>query len=222
MRYAAAALALLSLGAGALPGQTDKGATIVLQASKKYQALSSFEAQFRQHFEDSSIDNLPDARGTLYQEGKNLLAMRFSDPPKEAIVLDGNFVYQYLPSTSPGIVKKFPQQNHPTYGTNFVGVFLDNPLDRYRITYVTSELIDGHTTDEVMMEPIKPGELPFRRANVWFDRELGLPRKLHIEEQRNRARVLYLTSLRQNISIPPEIFTCDVSKLPKGTRVISQ
>ena len=203
----------------ALPAQGgDKGVPVVQRASRAYQALSSFQAEFQQHFEDRNLD-IPDSKGTLYQEGKNRFAMRFSDPPKDAIIVDGTRVWMYLPSSSPGQVLRFPQPNHPTYGTNLLGTFLDNAADRYRITYVKSEVIDGHVTDAVLMEPIA-NDMPFRRATIWIDRELGLPRRLDIEESRDHRRVLSLSQLQQNRTIPADIFVC--GKLPKGTRIIDQ
>jgi outer membrane lipoprotein-sorting protein len=212
------ALSLLLLAAARLPAQADKGIGIVESASRKYEALSSFQAQFRQHWDDKVPLGAEESRGTIYQEGKNRLAMRWSDPPKEAIILDGTWLWLYLPSTSPGEVKRYPQQNHPTYGSNVVGSFLDNPVDRYRITYLKSERIDGNVTDAVLMEPLPNSGLQFRRATVWFDRELGLPRRLEIEESRDHSRVLELSSFQLNRSIPPSIFTFD----PKGLRIISQ
>lgn len=223
MRRAAAWAGLLALCGlcRALPAQvggSDKGTPVVRNASRAYQALSSFQAQFIQHFEDKNLD-MPDSKGTLYQEGKNRFAMRFSDPPKDAIVVDGTKVWMYLPSSSPGQVLRFPQPNHATYGTNLLGTFLDNAVDRYRITYVNSEEIDGHITDAVIMEPLA-NDMPFRRATVWFDRDLGLPRRLDIEESRDHKRVLRLSQLRVNGSIQSDVFIC--GKLPKGTKIIDQ
>ena len=90
------------------------------RASTAYQVLSSFQALFRQRFDDKAMET-PESRGTLYQEGKNLFAMRFSDPPKDAIVADGTWLWVYTPSDSPGQVPQFPQQNHPTYGIQPAG-----------------------------------------------------------------------------------------------------
>ena len=199
-------------------GGTDKGTAVVRNASRAYQALSSFQAQFQQHFEDKNLD-MPDSKGILYQEGKSRFAMRFTDPPKDALVADGTKFWMYLPSSAPGKVLRFPQQSHPTYGTNLMGTFLDNAVDRYRITYVNSEVIDGHVTDAVIMEPMA-NDMPFRRATVWFDRDLGLPRRLDIEESRDHHRVLNLTQLLLNRPIAADIFLC--TRFPKGTPVIDQ
>lgn len=195
----------------------DPGIPVVARATRAYEALSSFEASFRQHFDDKMIDQ-PDSRGVLYQEGKNRFAMRFTDPPKDAIVADGTRLWVYTPSETPGQVMRYPLQNHPTYGTNLLGTFLDDAVDRYRITYLRSEEIDNHMTDAVVMEPIA-SDLPFRRATIWFDRENSLPRRLEIEESRDHKRTLQLSQLQINRSIPPGTFTCTP---PKGTRIIDQ
>lgn len=195
----------------------DPGVPVVARGSRAYEALSSFQAVFRQHFDDKMIDQ-PDSRGVLYQEGKNHFAMRFTDPPKDAIIADGTKLWVYTPSETPGQVMRYPLQNHPTYGTNLLGTFLDDAVDRYRITYVRSEEIDSHMTDAVVMEPIA-NDMPFRRATIWFDRENSLPRRLEIDESRDHKRTLQLSQLQINRSIPPGTFVC---RPPDGTRIIDQ
>ncbi|MES1260003.1 MAG: hypothetical protein ABUL71_05355, partial [Gemmatimonadota bacterium] len=99
-----------------------------------------------------------------------------------------------------------------------VGTFLDNPAERYRITYVKTEAIDGKLTDAVLMEPIG-GKMQFQRATVWLDRELGMPRKIDIQEKRDVGRVLYFSGIRTNSTIPPEMFNC---KPPGNPKIIEQ
>jgi outer membrane lipoprotein carrier protein len=220
VRRAAACAAILALGGlrHGVAAQQSPGTVVVTRATRAYQALSSFQAQFVQHYDDRYGDPIPDAKGTLYQEGKTHFAMRFSDPPKDALIADGTYFWMYLPSTSPGKVLRFPQQSHPTYGTNLLGTFLDNAVDRYRITYVAFETIDGHVTDEVIMEPIA-NDMPFIRATIWFDRDLNLPRRLDIQETRDHHRVLSLSQLRPNESIPAGIFQFNP---PAGVKTVTQ
>ncbi len=212
------ALLVAAFGASRLPAQAPStdGVSIVRQASRKYQALSSFQAAFRQVRADK-YDEPETTRGTLYQEGKNRFALRWSDPAKEAIVLDGTFFWIYTPSTSPGQVLRYAQQNQPTYGGDLIGTFLDNPEARYRISYVSSEVIDGHQTDAVLMEPIAK-DPNFLRATLWLDRQSGMPRRIEVQEKREAKRTLYLASLLQNPSIPPSVFKFDT----KGLKVIPQ
>lgn len=216
--WSAIAVCCMATRANAQAGGGVNGVQVVRNASRAYQTLSSFQAQFEQHFEDKYVDQA-DSKGILYQEGKTRFAMRWTDPPKDAVVADGAKLWLYLPSSSPGKVVRYQQQASPTYGSNLLGTFLDNAVDRYRITYLKTETIEGHITDAVIMEPLA-NDMPFRRATVWFDRELGMPRRLDIEELRDHHRLLNLTSLRLNGSIPADIFTC--GKLPKGTTIVDQ
>lgn len=218
MRRTGALLTLAVLVGGSLAAQgttTDKGVAVVQAASRKYLALSSFQAAFRQLMSSKSIGD-EESTGMLYQEGKNHLALRWSDPPKEAIVLDGTSLWMYFPSTSPGTVKQYPQQNHPTYGSDVIGTFLDNPIGRYRITYVNFETIDGHVVDGVIMEPIAK-DPNFLRATLWLDRVSGMPRRIEVQEGRDSRRTLFLSSLIQNPSIPPAMFKFDA----KGLKIIA-
>ncbi len=219
MRRVAALAVVVAIGSAhrGVAAQT-QGSIVVARATRAYQVLSSFQAQFIQHNDEKYGEAMPDAKGTLYQEGKTHFAMRFSDPPKDALIADGTYFWMYLPSTSPGKVLRFPQQNHPTYGTNLLGTFLDNAVDRYRITYVAVETIDGHITDEVIMEPIA-NDMPFLRATIWFDRDLNLPRRLDIQETRDHHRVLNLSQLRQNDAIPAATFQFNP---PPGVKIVTQ
>lgn len=210
---------LLAAAATRAQAQTprDPGVKVVERATEAYQALSSFQATFHQHFDDKMVP-MVDGRGTIYQEGKNRFAMRFADPPKDAIVSDGVHLWVYTPSENPGEALRYRLQNHPTYGSNLLATLLDDATDRYRITYLRSEEIDSHMTDAVVMEPLG-NDLPFRRATVWFDRENSMPRRLEIEESRETTRTLQLSQLELNPSIPPATFVC---RPPSGTRIVDQ
>ena len=164
-------------------GNTIDGPTVARKASRAYMALSSFQAAFRQ-VRDSKYEGTDETKGTVYQEGRNHLALRWSDPAKDAIILDGTYVWMYTPSSSPGQVLRYPQQNHPTYGADMIGTFLDNPEAKYRITYVKSEIIDGHQTDAVLMDPIETNP-NFLRATLWLDRQSGMPRRIEVQEKRS-------------------------------------
>ena len=190
---------------------------VVGRASRVYKQLSGLEADFRQHIEDPLVGNL-DSKGKLSQVGKNRFAMRFSDPANEAIVIDGAKVWVYTPSTSPGQVIRFPIPSAAVYGINLLDWFMDNPIDRYRLTYITTEQLSGRRADVVLLEPIARG-LPFRRAKLWFDREDGLPHRFEIDENQGLKRTVVLANVRPNASIPPSTF---IFRVPEGVRVIDQ
>ena len=90
MRGVALAAMLLLTSAGSPAAQDAKA--IVSRAAGAYRSLSSLRADFDQTIENPMIGNA-DSKGVLIQSGEAKLSMRFSDPPGEAIVLDGRHVW---------------------------------------------------------------------------------------------------------------------------------
>ena len=89
-RLALAVAALLAWPV-VLPAQQDAGA-IVGRSSRVYRSLSSLKADFVQVIDNPMIDSA-ESRGTLIQAGDAKLAMRFTDPPGEAVVIVGQHVW---------------------------------------------------------------------------------------------------------------------------------
>jgi outer membrane lipoprotein carrier protein len=210
------ALLLLALGFAPSASAQDAG-TIIGRAARVYRSLASLRADFDQLIDNPMIDSAQ-SKGTLAQAGPARFAMRFSDPPGEAIVIDGEHVWVYTPSTVPGQVVRLKVSGGPTYGYNLLAWLLDRPAERYRASYLRSERIDGKTADVVQLVPAVP-DLPFTKAVVWLDREDALPRRLQIQEQSGATRRLDLKRIRVNESLPGRTFTF---KVPGGVRVVDQ
>ena len=215
-RTGALAVAIAAASAGLLPAQQKAGA-IVGRSARAYAALVSLKADFEQRIEDSLIGTF-DSRGSVTQAGENRLAMRFSDPAGDAIVVDGRQVWVYTPSTSPGQVIRMPVPSGPAYGFNVLSWILDRPAERYRMRLLRTDRVGGRAVDVVELIPIAP-ELPFSRAVVWLDREDGLPRRLEITERRGGVRTITLSRLRLNERLPRGAFQFDV---PDGVRIVDQ
>jgi outer membrane lipoprotein carrier protein len=209
------ALLLALVAAGPAQAQ-DAGATIG-RAARVYRSLGSLRADFVQVIDNPMIDSA-ESRGTLVQAGQAKLAMRFTDPPGEAIVIDGEHVWIYTPSTVPGQVLRLGVPSGPEYGYNLLAWLLDKPAERYRASSLRSERLDGRTTDVIQLVPAVP-DLPFDRAVIWLDREDALPRRLEIHESSGATRTLRLTRLRVNEAVPSRTFSF---KVPSGVRVVDQ
>lgn len=208
---------LLTLwGTGTARAQ-DAGA-IVGRASTVYRGLSSLKADFVQVIDNPMIDSA-ESRGTLVQAGQDKLAMRFTDPPGEAIVIDGEHVWLYTPSTTPGqVIRMSVPSGGPAYGYNMLAWFLDKPAERYTATYVRRDKLDGRTVDVVQLVPAV-SDLPFDKAILWLDRDDALPRRLEITERTGALRTLTLSKVRVNQSVPAGTFTF---KVPDGVRVVER
>jgi outer membrane lipoprotein carrier protein len=206
---------LLSVRAG-LAAQDAQA--IVGRSSRVYRSLSSLRADFVQVIDNPMIDSA-ESRGTLVQAGPDKLSMRFSDPPGEAIVIDGQHVWVYTPSTTPGQVLRLSvPSGGPVYGYNMLAWLLDRPAERYQASYLRSDKLNGRPMDVVELVPAVP-DLPFERAVVWLDREDALPRRLEITERTGSKRTLTLSRMQVNRSVPDRAFTFEV---PSGVRVVDQ
>jgi len=210
-----AAAVLLPVAARA---EAQDAAAIVGRSSRVYRSLASMRADFVQVIDNPMIDSA-ESRGTLVQAGPSKLAMRFTDPPGEAIVIDGEHVWVYTPSTVPGQVlrMKLPSGG-PVYGYNMLAWFLDKPAERYTATYLRRDKLDGRTVDVVQLVPAV-SDLPFEKAILWLDRDDALPRRLEITERTGALRTLTLAHLRVNQPVPSGTFTF---KVPDGVRVVDR
>ena len=211
-------LVLAALAAAPGVATAQDAAAIVGRSSRVYRSLASLAADFVQVIDNPMIDSA-ESRGTLVQAGEDKLAMRFTEPSGEAIVIDGRSIWVYTPSTTPGqVIRMGVPSGGPVYGYNILAWLLDRPAERYTATYVRSDRLNGRSVDVVRLDPAVP-DLPFDRAIVWLDREDGLPRRLEITEHSGATRTLTLSKVRTNRSVPEETF---VFKVPSGVRVVDQ
>jgi len=209
---------LAALGAAPAGMAAQDAAAIVGRSSTVYRSLTSLSADFVQVINNPMIDSAT-SKGTLVQAGQDKLAMRFTDPSGEAIVIDGQYAWVYTPSTTPGqVIRMRVPSGGPVYGYNILAWLLDRPAERYKATYVRPDRVEGRTVDVVQLEPAVP-DLPFDRAILWLDKGDGLPRRLDITEHSGATRILMLSKVRTDRSVPKDTFTF---KVPSGVRVVDQ
>jgi outer membrane lipoprotein carrier protein len=204
--------------AATVPAQAQDAGEIIGRAARVYRSLASLQADFVQVIDNPMIDSA-ESKGRLVQAGDAKLAMRFTEPAGEAIVIDGKHVWVYTPSTVPDQVLRLKvPSGGPAYGYNLLAWFLDRPAERYKASYVRTERLGGRTTDVIKLVPAVP-DLPFTQAVIWLDREDALPRRLEIKEQSGATRTLSLAKLRTNERVTDRTFTF---KVPAGARVVDQ
>jgi outer membrane lipoprotein carrier protein len=207
---------LLAVVPAAAPAQDAN--SIVGRSSRVYRSLSSLTADFVQLIDNPMIDSA-ESRGTLVQAGPDKLAMRFTDPPGEAVIIDGRSVWVYTPSTTPGqVIRMSVPSGGPVYGYNMLAWLLDRPAERYTASYLRADVVGGRSMDVVELVPAVP-DLPFERAVLWLDRADGVPRRLEITEHSGATRTLTLSKVRVNQSVPESTFRFQV---PPGVRVVDQ
>src|SRR5215212_12208023 len=117
-------------------GAAQDAEAIIGRAARVYRSLASLQADFVQMIDNPMIDSA-ESRGTLVQAGPAKLAMRFTDPAGEAVVIDGQSVWIYTPSTTPGqVIRMGVPSGGPVYGFNMLAWLLDRPAERYTASYL--------------------------------------------------------------------------------------
>lgn len=214
LRIAAAVVTLVMTAPGAW---AQDPAAIATRASRAYRALSSIRAAFHQVIEDRMIGT-QESRGDLVQSGTARLAMRFSDPKGDLVVLDGTNMWLYTPSTTPGQVIRMPIPHDPVYGPNVLTRILDRPTERYQVTWLRADTAEGRPADVLEFVPTTADPL-FSRAVIWFDRQTLLPKRLELDERSGVRRTLSLARVRTNTPVRESEFRFEV---PDGVRVIER
>lgn len=218
-RLLAGALALCALAPvrpSALGAQDPLG--IVRRAGTAYRNLTSLQADFIQVIEDARLGDTLSSAGRLYQSGQNNFAMRFTDPPDEAIIIDGTYSWFYTPSTAPRQVIRMVAESDPVYGQNLLARVLDRPNDRYETTWLRADTVGGRRVSVVSIVP-RGTNLNFSRAVLWLDQEDALPRRIELDEGPGTRRILTLSKIRTNAPIAADIFEF---KVPRGVRIVDQ
>jgi len=200
------------------PAAGQDAQAIIGRAARVYRSLSSLKADFVQVIDNPMIDSA-ESKGTLTQAGTAKLAMRFSDPPGEAIVIDGKYVWVYTPSTVPDQVLRMQlPSGGPVYGYNIIAWLSDKPAERYSPKYLRQDKVGGRAVDVVELVPAVP-DLPFERAILWLDQGDALPRRLEITERGGALRTLTLSKVQVNQRVPDSTFAF---KVPPGVRIVDQ
>ncbi len=217
MRVRVLALCSLLLLLSASAARAQDAAAILQRTADRYRQLQSLGADFDQVVSSEMIGTFR-SRGALAQAGASRLAMRFSDPKNEAIVIDGTYIWIYTPSTAPGQVLRVPIASASGYGVNLLGWLLDRPAERYRASYLRKDTVDGTAVDVLGLTPTVEG-LPFTSATLWLARSDALPRRIEVTERSGNHRTLTLSHLKPNAPLPADAF---VFTPPRGVKVIDR
>lgn len=170
----------------------DYGVYLLHEAAGRYEAAETLCADFTQTLLVPLLGAERVGSGRLCQGHPNLFAMRFGDPPGDLIVVDGESVWVYFPSSDARTVLK-TTADRSAGGRNFHREFLEDPEQKYQVTYEGSESIEGHQTHRLLMVPKNP--MSYRTALVWIDEGQPVLRRVRLEEENGSVRTITLVNV---------------------------
>lgn len=199
--------------------QTPDPNAILTRASKAYEPVSTFSADFVQVIANPMVGAPDTTRGRLYERRPSEFAMRFTAPPSDRIVADGHYLWLYTPSTTPNQVirRRIPETG--TTGPHLIGQFVEHPERRFVARYVRADSSSAGVADVLELTPRDRDSAPYGSAKVWISREDGLVRRLDITESGGQERTVVLSRLVINGKVSSGEFRFTP---PAGTRVVDQ
>jgi len=210
-----AVLGALMLAAPSLSAQSAD--SVLARAQRAYDGMTTLRAAFSQTLTNPMLGGPEQSRGVLFLQPPGRFAMRFSEPSGDRVVADGQWLWVYTPSSVPDQVIRQPIPTSGANTPNLFAQFVDQPLERYRASYVGSDTVAAEPVDLVRLVP-KGDDVPFREAVIGISRRDGWMRRLSLVEESGQRRVLTFQRLDINQLIPPGELRFSV---PRGTRVIT-
>jgi outer membrane lipoprotein carrier protein len=210
---------LLLLAPAPLASQGNAGGEalgILEAAAERFGNLSAFCARFDQEIQNRILRQNTRSHGELCQARPDRFAMDFAAPEGDRVVADGETIWIYFPSTDPGQV--FRSRTAVADGRfDLHREFLSEPGERYAPTLEGTEVVDGTETHRLHLEPLQPS--PYRSARIWVGAEDPLIHRLEITEDDGLVRVLELSEMRLNPSLPSDRFDFEP---PAGAHIIDR
>lgn len=206
------------VAAMAVPAGAQAPAAAVDRATAAWAKIASLKASFEQVVTNPLTGRAERARGEYRQQGRNRLAVTFSDPKGDRIVADGKSLWLYLPSTTPNQVIRRPL-GEGAGSVDLTAQFLSSPKSRFTITSQGSATVDGRAADVLLLVPKTAEDRPFARAKVWVDARDGLIRQFEVTDAQGLTRKVTLSQVVVNPKVDASSFRFSV---PRGARIVEQ
>jgi chaperone LolA len=201
-----------SVGAAEAAAQ-DRGMELLQDAAARYAPVSTLCADFVQHLAVPLLEREVTSRGRLCQSRPNLFGMRFTEPAGDLVVVDGADVWYYMPSSDARQAWRAPVERG-TGGQDFHREFLQNPEQKYNVTYEGAETLTGAATHRLRLTPTT--RQSYRAAVLWLEEGTSLLRQIRIEEENGNRRTVTLSRIEFDVTPPAGWF---VFTPPRGVTV---
>lgn len=200
-----------------LAAQNASAGAILDGAVAAFGRATTLRADFTQYLRDPMLGSSDTSAGEFLRESPGKFAFRWNHPAGDVILADGQVLWAYLPSSAPGQAIRSALTGRPGESADVLAEFLDEPGQRFLVSYVRADSLGPRTADVLALVPRQQGTLPYRRVLIWVDRADSLVRRVEINEGSGALRRIVLDRLRVNVPIPASSF---VFRVPKGVRVV--
>ncbi len=206
-------------GGGRAAAAPSDSANIALleRTAATYRGSRSLRAEFTQLITSARGGTPMRSSGEFFQQGSQRFAFRFTTPPDDRIVADGEVLWLYLPSTAKGQVLKVPRAVGA--GLDIAATVLREPAKRFTITGLRDSTIENTAVRTIRLAPRSGNDAPFTKATLWIDPRTAVVRRAEFTELSGLQRTLEFRKVRTGSKLPAGVFTFTP---PAGVKIIDQ
>lgn len=197
-------------------GQDASANEILEGAASRYAQVVTLCADFVQELAVPLLGEERTGWGRMCQAQPDRFAMRFTEPPGDAVVADGTWVWIYYPSLDEKQVIRLPMAGSAR-GFDFHREFLHDPATKYDATYEGREAVGDHEAHRIRLVPRTSAS--YEAAVVWIDVGSPVLRRVRVEDENGSVRTVTLESVELDAVIDADWFTFTP---PPGAVVISR
>jgi outer membrane lipoprotein carrier protein len=210
-------IATISLALAPAPSKRQDVDALIKRAVSAWTNVKTLRATFEQTITNPITGSKLLSRGELQQRKPSRLAITFTDPAGDRIVADGQHVWLFLPSATPGQVIKMTNAEAGAANTDLIGQFLTTPRSMYDAVDAGIDSVGKRPARAVVLTAKQGQSLPFMRAKVWIDTHDYLIRQFEATEASGVTRRVRLLTIAPNVFVQNSAF---LFRVPAGVRVV--
>lgn len=191
----------------------------IARAVAAWSRVRTLRATFEQVVTNPLTGSALTARGSMQQQKPNRLAITFTEPFGDRIVADGEYVWVYLQSATPGQVVRMRVTDVGAANTDLIGQFLNTPRSKYDASDAGSDRVGDRSAHALVLTAKRGESLPFIRAKVWVDDADALIRQFESVDASGVSRRVHILTMSPNAAVDASAFHFDV---PAGVRVVDR
>jgi outer membrane lipoprotein carrier protein len=191
----------------------------IARAVAAWRNVRTLRAMFQQTVTNPITGSELNSRGELQQQKPSKLAITFTDPAGDRIISDGQYVWVYLQSATPGQVVRMRVTDVGAANTDLIGQFLNTPRSGYDATDAGADRVGDRDARAIVLVAKQGERLPFLRAKVWIDAKDALIRQFEAVDANGISRKVRILTMSPNAAVDASAFKFEV---PAGVRIIER
>ncbi len=190
--------------------------TLLDRASRQYGSMDGLCAAFDQILEVPLLGQRTPSAGTLCQLDPGFFRMAYDQPAGDLVVVDGEYLWLYTPSSHPGQAVRTALRN-TVASVNFHREFLENPREKYDVEDQGTETLTDRNLRRLQLTPRSTSL--YRTATLWIDPSDAMVYRVRIEQENGTVRTVDLSEIEVNPAITATYFAF---RPPPGVTVITR